>query len=1050
MGYLPVRLLLAIAFVCVAGCNTILQSQTTNDARFAVQRFNDENSILQNSVTGMAFDADHYLWISTQYGVFRFDGRNFMAITTSNNATLKYNRIISLAADFNKNIFFTDEHWNFYKVIDCQTIQLIPDETATGFMLHCSGSPVFWFAPKQPLANAAALRKTLHINGNGISRIMPVDASSAYITFVDDEDHGKMVYLRNGEIIPLPYPYASNTERALVVNNRVYLLQNSGKVAAVNGALVANTGQLVFHDNGEAGNTAPPTAMPDISEAKFFFNSMASFMLNGNLLYIITAEKGNLVATPVVQHFPEQGVREIIFGGPENAFFAGTNTAGLLILRKKQFTPLLDSARPEANNFYAQLEINKGSILTNYFTVFKGQQLTRYPIAPAERLGMWKDRKGNIWYQRKDSLYRTDETLQKEKFIQKLKGPIHTYFEKEGKIWFGNLDMLGYIESDSLHMVADVRKFDGSFLQCIDASANDHLLIGTQEGLYNYWPANGKLQKISKEKMYVRNILTTDDGLSWISTYGQGIFCLSRQDLFKLPIDKNGFLLTAHCFLEDKAGFFWISTNKGLFKVKRQDLANCRSSPSPTVYYHYFDKADGFETNEFNGGCSPCGLRLANGNFSFPSLNGLILFNPLAVNAILPQAKLHIDFLKTDSLLINQKEQITLRPQFNQLLIQCTTPYFGHVNNLSVEYKLEGLSEAWNQLPSSGLITYNKLPKGQYVLYIRKAAGFGDKAYDYASLSFEILPRFYESKLFYLACFALLLGLIYLVYKLRYRWIIRMNTRLENEVRAHVIEHKKLIQQLQLSVVDLKLSKDNLIKANNEKEKIISVLIHDLISPLKFLNKLAGRLYQHFDHMEVADQKKIAGEINASTAEIFSFSDNFLKWLNPARAAFNRSVETFDMKDIVAELAAIYEDIHIIRHNVFQLTAEAASVVTTDRSFIKTIGRNLIYFANTNCAGNTISLSFDKIKNTNRFTLTFNGSKKIQDKINYLYALDNNLADLEVSDYGFYINFAVIKDLLARINGSFENRFTDGNIIIEVVFPDLLKNDADSGAHLQG
>ena len=36
----------------------------------------------------------------------------------------------------------------------------------------------------------------------------------------------------------------------------------------------------------------------------------------------------------------------------------------------------------------------------------------------------------------------------------------------------------------------------------------------------------------------------------------------------------------------------------------------------------------GFQINEFNAGCQPCGLKMPTGEMVFPSLNGLVFFNP--------------------------------------------------------------------------------------------------------------------------------------------------------------------------------------------------------------------------------------------------------------------------------------------------------------------------------------------------------------------------------------------------------------------------------------
>jgi hypothetical protein len=66
-------------------------------------------------------------------------------------------------------------------------------------------------------------------------------------------------------------------------------------------------------------------------------------------------------------------------------------------------------------------------------------------------------------------------------------------------------------------------------------------------------------------------------------------------------MDNNHFLATAHTFIEDNSGTVWITTNRGLFQVKMADLYQYLNKQSQSVYYYYYDKKDGFLTNEFNG-----------------------------------------------------------------------------------------------------------------------------------------------------------------------------------------------------------------------------------------------------------------------------------------------------------------------------------------------------------------------------------------------------------------------------------------------------------------
>ena len=107
-----------------------------------------------------------------------------------------------------------------------------------------------------------------------------------------------------------------------------------------------------------------------------------------------------------------------------------------------------------------------------------------------------------------------------------------------------------------------------------------------------------------------------------------------------MPLDKRRYLLYAHCFIPDDDGYCWISTNRGLFKAKVDELINAYEKNSSTVYYHYFGKNDGMDMIEMNGGCTPCALQLRNKTLSFPTMDGLLWVDPEKAKPILPDGEI--------------------------------------------------------------------------------------------------------------------------------------------------------------------------------------------------------------------------------------------------------------------------------------------------------------------------------------------------------------------------------------------------------------------------
>ena len=147
--------------------------------------------------------------------------------------------------------------------------------------------------------------------------------------------------------------------------------------------------------------------------------------------------------------------------------------------------------------------------------------------------------------------------------------------------------------------------------------------------------------------------------------------------------------------MPDGKGFCWISTNHGLFKVSINALITAYENNLPEIYYHYFGKDDGIFNTEFNGGCQPCALKLSNGLFSFPSMNGLVVFDPAVENALPPAGQLFIDEIWVDTLLREHADSsmfCEIYPDVKSLRFKIVVPQFVNTENIYFSWKLEAFT----------------------------------------------------------------------------------------------------------------------------------------------------------------------------------------------------------------------------------------------------------------------------------------------------------------------------------------------------------------------
>lgn len=307
----------------------------------------------------------------------------------------------------------------------------------------------------------------------------------------------------------------------------------------------------------------------------------------------------------------------------------------------------------------------------------------------------------------------------------------------------------------------------------------------------------------------VRCLYTDSSGTTFIGTYGKGYYSLYNNKLIALPLDANHYLAAAHTFLEDKNGFLWISTNRGLFQVLLKDIYDYMNGKMQSLYYYYYDNTAGFLTNEFNGGCVPSGIQLGDGKFSLPSMKGLVQFNPDSLEPLLPVSKIYIDGITADTAFINyNNNEIKISYRTNRLQFFISSPYFGNSYNQSIEYKLQKLDKNWYALNGNGIIEFNKLKKGNYSLELRKKAGFGKDNYITQTVAFKVEPAFYKTVIFKILLLCCIAALMYALYRFRLNYLINQKNKLEKEVFERTREQHALIDNLETVITDLEQSKE--------------------------------------------------------------------------------------------------------------------------------------------------------------------------------------------------------------------------------------------------
>jgi signal transduction histidine kinase len=533
--------------------------------------------------------------------------------------------------------------------------------------------------------------------------------------------------------------------------------------------------------------------------------------------------------------------------------------------------------------------------------------------------------------------------------------------------------------------------------------------IATRNGMYGYDVAANKIsEKPVLPDVTVRSIFRAKDSSLWIGTYGNGFFKYENGQFIAMPLDPKKYLATAHTFLEDGLGFFWITTNHGLFKIRKQDLDNAaRGSAGNAVFYYYYDKSSGFNTNEFNGGCEPAALMGEKARFYFPSLNGIVYFNPDSARSEFPANPVFIDNITVDSAGHCNRNAIRIDPGFNRLAIDVSTAFYGLEDNLRLEYKLEPGSDTWNPVARDGKIIINQLLPGNYQLAIRNRNGWGPDEISRAAVSFEVLPHWYNTKLFTALLTVLVIGFLFLLLRIRTRILRTQNARLQMKVDERTLE----LQQSSML-----------------KEKLISVIMHDLRSPLFSQSLLISHLEENYYRMEPAQVQEILGYLKDGSNKICQFSTDFLTWYNSHTRGFIIRNEQIELEGFARETGDFYADIARRKGLSIEYAIPDGLVFFSDRNILSIIMRNLVDNAVKYTNSGTVIIMAERTEDDLRIKISDTGKGMPAEKIGEILSYSEESKVRTTATFGYRF----ITELIRKLGGelSIESEPGKGTLVM--------------------
>lgn len=247
----------------------------------------------------------------------------------------------------------------------------------------------------------------------------------------------------------------------------------------------------------------------------------------------------------------------------------------------------------------------------------------------------------------------------------------------------------------------------------------------------------------------------------WIGTYGGGLNKYNNSTgKIEYITEKEGLASNdIYSIYRGTPDQLWMSTNQGIV------LYNTRSGK-----IRNYDKADGLINNEFNRtSCFKLGDTLY-----FGGISGINYFNykNIRENRLAPLADIpKISMLKSGTeknLFPDSLNRLSLRYKENTLKFYLSSPYYINPGKTIFYYRLLPDQEEWISNGTNNELIFSQLPPGKHTLELKTINSEGVESSNTKSIHISITPPWYETTLFRILLLITIAGIIYTFYKLRF------------------------------------------------------------------------------------------------------------------------------------------------------------------------------------------------------------------------------------------------------------------------------------------
>ena len=257
----------------------------------------------------------------------------------------------------------------------------------------------------------------------------------------------------------------------------------------------------------------------------------------------------------------------------------------------------------------------------------------------------------------------------------------------------------------------------------------------------------------------------------------------------------------------------------------------------------------------------------------------------------------------------------------------------------------------------------------------------------------------------------------------------------ENDKLAEELIIAKLAVDLQSELIAAKeKAEENAIQLrelNATKDKLFSIIAHDLRSPFQNILSLSDLFIENFKRNEVEQNSALLGMISLSARNTLVLLDNLLHWAKLQTGQINSKPEKLVLSAIIKEILAFSMTSATLKNISLNYIQIDGIEVFANEDMLKLVLRNLISNAiKFTKPGGNINVSVITDQNVAEISVSDNGVGMKVETIKNLFNIEENSTSVgTANERGSGLGLVLCKEFVEKLNGTIwvESEFGKGS-----------------------